>query len=1334
MWNDDKFIAFDFETSGELPEYALQPWRVKTKKAWATSLAWVYGDPDDVPTIRGGLNPSVDDMREMLEFAIENDMTLVGWNTAFDIGWLIAYGLGDLCMKAKWLDAMLLWKHLTIEPEYDEVGARRKSYSLKAAVPEFIPDEAGYEEDIDFHDASPEAREKLHSYNVKDTMFTLMLAKRFYNELPEKQLNVALIEAECLPMVALANVEGMQVDLEKAHELVAHLDAVAAQKLEELAPHGVTEAIVRSPKQLAELLFDTWELTSLGNTASGARSTDKAVLHELSLIDPRVKAIREYKEALNNKTKFAESLIESATYNEDGTTHPEARVFGTYSGRLTYSSNQGRGKGLRQTGFAIHQMKRGKEFRSLIKAPEGFTLLEFDAAGQEFRWMALASKDPVMLDLCMPGKDPHAYMASRIEEGAERQLGKVANLSLQYRTSAKKLMQVARVQYGMAMELPEAEKIHAAYQQAYECVPQYWAKQEKKGRVREYAQTFAGRRVTVKGNWSADAWRMASTMINYPIQGTGADQKYLAMKMLKPILIEMGGRFLFDLHDGIYTLIPDAKLKEAATRIRDTLDNLPYADAWGFTPSIPLIWDCKAGKSWGELKEYAFEAGEERETNPAPLSQQASPHSGDRDRGAKAGLTVTNMVSEPVDQVRTTNVVKVDFIKEARERALETALTLAKAGIKVFPCKSNKHPVDGFNDWDGNASCDRETIIRWFTKDYVNEASMVGLPCGANNLLVLDPDVPKPEKGKYIDGLALFNELIADLGIDLTGVPVVISPSGGKHFFFSQPIDGSQRFGCSPGDLPKAIDVKGDGGYVIAVGSRWDDGRGYEADPAHPSFLSLFANNKLPQLPQQLADLLKTKSERTGNAERMSREHIEQALKLIPNDAYFADRNDWIAMGFAVFGASGGEDWGRDLWIDWSAKWRGETKEGSAEKFWDTVRPATVSAGAGYIRMQLDRIEEHEFAQATKAFGMFDDDPDDEIIEEVRKAKEKSDARANTYADAAFMSGQGKRQREPYLVKGLITARGLTYIAGQPSAGKSAIAVRLAVALATGSSFAGRKVREKMAVIYVAAEAPGTIQDRLDVADLKEQSSTYPIAVMPLVPNLADKKARHDFIGGVKIVAQRLEEQSGLKVGAVFIDTLARAFEIQDENAAGEMGGVVRAIDEIRHAIDAAGIVVHHMGKDANAGMRGSNTQNAAADDEIHITGDTSSTHNERQMRHAKSRSFETGSTWWFDLKVIEVDEDEDGDPITAVRAEFKASPTKRVRETGDDVRARIMEAIKNEPTATVGEIATAIAKVRSTTSDHIQVMKQLEHIKHDKGRWTVLTEGEKWLKTTKRP
>jgi hypothetical protein len=37
------------------------------------------------------------------------------------------------------------------------------------------------------------------------------------------------------------------------------------------------------------------------------------------------------------------------------------------------------------------------------------------------------------------------------------------------------------------------------------------------------------------------------------------------------------------------------------------LNNLPYKKAWGFTPPIPLPWDCKASdKSWGQLKEVKY--------------------------------------------------------------------------------------------------------------------------------------------------------------------------------------------------------------------------------------------------------------------------------------------------------------------------------------------------------------------------------------------------------------------------------------------------------------------------------------------------------------------------------------------------------------------------------------------------------------------------------------------------------------------------------------------------------------------------------------------------------
>jgi DNA polymerase I-like protein with 3'-5' exonuclease and polymerase domains len=187
---------------------------------------------------------------------------------------------------------------------------------------------------------------------------------------------------------------------------------------------------------------------------------------------------------------------------------------------------------------------------------------------------------------------------------AGRQLGKVANLSLQYRTSAPKLMSVARVQYGLPMELNQARNIHTTYQQAYRRVPIYWERQIEQTKRLGYVETFAGRRVQVRGNWEGrDGWSMGSTSINYRIQGTGADQKYLALAVIRSYITQIGAQFAWDLHDGIYLYVPDAKAERAVADIRKMLNNLPYDRAWGFTPPIPLPWDAKMGKSWGSLKE-----------------------------------------------------------------------------------------------------------------------------------------------------------------------------------------------------------------------------------------------------------------------------------------------------------------------------------------------------------------------------------------------------------------------------------------------------------------------------------------------------------------------------------------------------------------------------------------------------------------------------------------------------------------------------------------------------------------------------------------------------------
>ncbi len=636
-WDDEGFVAFDFETSGRKPEYALQPWRLKTGDAWITSIAWAYRESGKMK-LGGMVDPDPLFCAFFLKWCIDTGRAIIGWNVTFDIQWLLAMGFKKHVEQCRWVDGMLMWRHLEIEPEYETTRPSKKSYSLKTAVREHLPQFAGYEDQIDFHSDDPADRAKLHDYNQKDCIFTLFLTRLFYKKLNTRQQQAMWIEAQCLSMVAEANVEGMLIDTIHANSLSAQNKLIASAKLASLTPHGVTEKVVRSPLQLSALLYDKWRLPVLKLNKSKvkkdpngqpvtSRSTDKEVLHELSFLDPRAKELRAYREALNNDAKFAERLTDSVRYCEDmGKSHPAARVFGTYSGRVTYSSSQGKGVNEKPTGFALHQMprmsaKQPLDYRSGIVAPPGYTIIEFDAAGQEFRWMAVAANDLTMLQLCQPGEDAHSFMGAKIMHRDYkqflvdlkgkvqaivdgRQLGKIANLSLQYRTSAKKLLVVARVQYDVPMLLPEAYLIHGLYQQTYHRVPEYWERQINLTIKRGWVETFAGRRVQVKGDWNHKGWQMGSTAINYRIQGTGADQKYLALMMIRDYLSTIGARFLLDLHDGIYLLVPDRYAKTAARHIVGELNNLPYAQCWGFMPSIPLPWDAKTGKTWGTLRPF----------------------------------------------------------------------------------------------------------------------------------------------------------------------------------------------------------------------------------------------------------------------------------------------------------------------------------------------------------------------------------------------------------------------------------------------------------------------------------------------------------------------------------------------------------------------------------------------------------------------------------------------------------------------------------------------------------------------------------------------------------
>ena len=636
-------LGFDLETHGDLPEYGLQPFRATQGQASIKAASVATAD-----RTAGKLYPTTQAVKNMLLLAVRQDRYMVGWNVAFDAAWCIAVGLEQEVFQVKWLDAMLLWRHAVVEPEGEDIPRpKRKSYSLESAMHEFHPEDAGFKEFDDFQATDEASLDLLLHRNRMDAQWTLRLAEKFWGMLNDEQQRAALIEARCIPMIAKTRVMGIVSSESAAQDLADVLAAEAVATYRQLLTEApeVKGINLGSSKQLQALLYETWGLMPARfSRKTKLPSTDKYALFDLAAIDPRARLLKKLREAKNNRTKYAIGTLKSLEYNGDGRVRPQAKIFSTYTSRITYGSSDKATEEVEKTtkkngttivtrncevpvGTALHQWKRGKDYRRLVMPPPGYLLCEFDFAGQEFRWMAVASGDETMLSLCVPGEDAHGYMGARVascdyrelvalvksgdaDAAFKRKAGKFCNLSYQYRVSARTATTKARVEYELDVDETFIKQTQGIYRQAYVGVGGppgqrhggYWGSQIQTCKRLGYAETFAGRRVQLKGNWAGkEAWPLESTAINYPIQGTGGDQKYLALAVARNLLPQFSGYLYFELHDGLFFIFPQAKAVQASEVFLDKLSNLPYKQAWGVDLPIKFPVDAKIGGSWGDL-------------------------------------------------------------------------------------------------------------------------------------------------------------------------------------------------------------------------------------------------------------------------------------------------------------------------------------------------------------------------------------------------------------------------------------------------------------------------------------------------------------------------------------------------------------------------------------------------------------------------------------------------------------------------------------------------------------------------------------------------------------
>lgn len=499
--------------------------------------------------------------------------------------------------------------------------------------------------------------------------------------------------------------------------------------------------------------------------------------------------------------------------------------------------------------------------------------------------------------------------------------------------------------------------------------------------------------------------------------------------------------------------------------------------------------------------------------------------------------------------------------------ALSAALAYAARGWPVLPiwwpddgfcacpnpqCTSaGKHPLahlvpHGLTD----ATTDADTIRAWWRR--FPEAN-VGIATGARSFIALDVDT----RHGGDESLRVLEDSIGSF----PAAPVALTGGGGQHILFAHPGEGEQirnKIGTDWG-LP-GLDVRGDGGYIVAPPSLHANGTRYTWElTADPDDLPL------PALPEKLRLRLAY-----GGGEARNGHSSNVGHTVIARSTDIGEILEGVSegqRGVKLFreasklrGAGVPYAYARDLVLRSAAAARPPLPEREAVKHLDSA----------YERYTPNSVEDDD---ATTAPG------------------EEPPQRFRWWTLAEL-----ERQPPPvWLVRDVFVERTFAMTVGRERSLKSFLMLDMGLAIASGTAWQGHPVKQGP-VAYVVAEGQSGVLKRAEAWCIaRNQRRPEGFKVLPQSVQLLEAS-------DVEALLASILAWPAMPV-VIFIDTLARCFVGGDENAAKDMGVFIAACERLRLATGATVVVVHH-GTKASGEARGSSVLLAAVDTHLHVTRD----------------------------------------------------------------------------------------------------------------------------------
>lgn len=463
-------------------------------------------------------------------------------------------------------------------------------------------------------------------YLSLDAYYTRRLYYKFKKMLEEDQATKAIFECITMPVARMyADIEFLgpyinRKQLEKARLKYQAQSDEAREDLDELVPDkrqwknkkaGRIETGVNwgSPDQVADVLFNKLEMKPLDKTKGGKSSVNESVLLRLAKKSGSgakvAKTILTWREAKKN-LEFLDSWDKLAIKNR---LHPSFKIHGTVTGRPSCENPN------------LQQVPRNPILRSVITAPENYTLVDADQSQVEMRIGTELSQDPVLKQIYQTGGDVHTKTCQEImgimkPTKEERKKAKAINFGFLFGMWWKKFILYARDNYDLEFTPREAQEVRTGYFRLYAGLAPWQNKQRRFANTHGYVRNLFGRKrrlpAAMRRDDSLECREAERQAINSPVQSMAVDITQagaLALhgdrinrpehpKAIKPRFSRDIFRLTGTIHDANLGECRNDKLRIVVPEIKKIMSWPPLMDVFGVRMSVPLVAEAELGP-WG---------------------------------------------------------------------------------------------------------------------------------------------------------------------------------------------------------------------------------------------------------------------------------------------------------------------------------------------------------------------------------------------------------------------------------------------------------------------------------------------------------------------------------------------------------------------------------------------------------------------------------------------------------------------------------------------------------------------------------------------------------------